>query len=255
MPTNVNWAARMLVLLAVSVVAMGCGSDATVPSGNGTSSAAPTFQGQHPITAVATVGMVADIVRNVGGEQVRVTQICGPGVDPHLYKATRDDVQSMMQGDVIFYSGLMLEGKLADTLIKLARKKPVIAVTELVDEATLLEPEDLAGHYDPHVWMDVAAWSECVQAVAKTLAEFDPSNAETYEANAAAYQEQLTELHEYGKKAIGSIPETSRVLITSHDAFNYFGRAYGLDVQGVLGLSTESEAGLNGRMVRDYMSG
>jgi manganese/zinc/iron transport system substrate-binding protein len=203
-----------------------------------------SFRGEYPIRAIATVGMVADIVRSVGGEHVAVTQIMGTGVDPHLYKPTRDDVQTIRGGNLVFYSGLMLEGKMTDTLIKIAGSKPVIAVTELIDEAELLEPEDFQGHYDPHVWMDVSAWSKCVQAVAKALADFDPSHAEAYEENAQAYRAELAKLHEYGLTSIGSIPQESRVLITSHDAFNYFGRAYGLEVQGVQGISTESEAGL-----------
>ncbi len=197
-----------------------------------------------PISAIATVGMVGDIVENVGAEHVAVQQIMGAGVDPHLYKATRDDVQTIMQGDIVFYAGLMLEGKMSDTLIKVARNKPVVAVTERIDESQLLEPEDFAGHYDPHVWMDVAAWSKCVDVVAEALAEFDPDHAQQYKANADAYKDQLAQLHQYGLKSLATIPQDSRVLVTSHDAFNYFGRAYGLEVQGVQGLSTESEAGL-----------
>ncbi len=136
--------------------------------------------GDAPIRAVATVGMVADIVRNVGGDQVDVQQLMGAGVDPHLYKATRDDVQTIMQGDIVFYSGLMLEGKMTDTLVKMARTKPVYAVTELIDEQALLEPREFAGHYDPHVWMDVAAWAQCIDAVAVALSEFDPAHAADY---------------------------------------------------------------------------
>jgi manganese/zinc/iron transport system substrate-binding protein len=197
-----------------------------------------------PVAVIATVGMVADLVRNVGGDQVRVTQIMGSGVDPHLYKANRDDVQTIMSGDIVFYCGLMLEGKMADTLIKVARTKPVIPVTERVDESNLLEPEDFEGHFDPHLWMDVAAWSNCVDVIADALSELAPEHAETFRDNAANYKAELDKLHQYGLESIGSIPKNSRVLITSHDAFNYFGRAYGLDVQGVQGLSTESEAGL-----------
>jgi manganese/zinc/iron transport system substrate-binding protein len=229
------------VILVVALCA-GCGTSATPADGR--SSSPGTFQGEYPIRATVTVGMVADIVRNVGGEHVEVTQIMGAGVDPHLYKATRDDVQTIMGGDIVFYSGLMLEGKMSDTLVKVARSKPVVAVTELLDESQRLEPEDFQGHYDPHVWMDVSAWSKCVDAVAGALAGFDPRHAAAYEGNAKAYREQLAQLHEYGLRSIKSIPEGSRVLITSHDAFNYFGRAYGLDVQGVQGISTESEAGL-----------
>ncbi len=217
-------------------VAGGCQKSPGLPS---------LHDGKHDrIQAVATVGMVADIVRNVGGDRVEVTQLMGSGVDPHLYKTTRDDVQTIMRGDIVFYSGLMLEGKMADTLVKISRNKSVFAVTELIDESYLLEPAEMRGHYDPHVWMDVAAWSKCAATVADALAKYDPPHAAEYRANAQAYQARLKTLDEYGKRAAATVPADARVLVTSHDAFNYFGRAYGLDVQGVQGISTESEAGL-----------
>jgi len=198
----------------------------------------------YPYAIAATVGMVADIVTQVAGDKATVNGVIGTGVDPHLYKPTRNDVAAFMNADVVFYSGLMLEGKMADTLIKVGRSKKVYAVTELVNEATLLEPEEFQGHYDPHLWMDVSGWMEAVQAVAKSLGEYDAANAETYSSNAARYNEELKKLHEYAKRCIASVPERSRVLITAHDAFNYFGRAYGIEVRGIQGLSTESEAGL-----------
>lgn len=234
---------RLATLLLALVWMSGC--DSASPAAKDT---APTGAGNTArmgaIKAVATVGMVADLVRNVGGDHVEVTQIMGAGVDPHLYKATRDDVRTIMAGDVVFYSGLMLEGKMVDTLVKVARTKPVVAVTEELEPATLLEPEDFAGHFDPHVWMDVSAWSRCVEVVESELAKFDPPHAADYQRNAARYREDLAKLHDYGLKSIASIPKEARTLITSHDAFNYFGRAYSLDVQGIQGLSTESEAGL-----------
>ncbi len=199
---------------------------------------------RSPVQAVATVGMVADIVRNVGGPLVEVTQVMGAGVDPHLYKATRDDVNTIMQADVVFYSGLMLEGKMIDTFVKIGRNKPVFAVTELIDESYLLEPEEFAGHYDPHVWMDPAIWSKAIDAVLAALQAYDPAHAADYATNAEAYRQQLLALETYAKTTSATIPEDQRVLITSHDAFNYLGRAFGLDVQGVQGISTESEAGL-----------
>jgi len=237
---------KQFAMLLVVVLCVGCGNSYTTLEKNQASEsvASVRFRGTYPIEVIATVGMVADIVRNVGGEHVKVTQIMGAGVDPHLYKTTRDDVLAIMDGDVVFYSGLMLEGKMSDTLIKMARKKPVLAVTELVAESKLLEPEDFQGHYDPHVWMDVSSWAECVGAVDKSLSEFDPAHVDDYKANAKKYREMLFALHEYGLKSVSSIPEESRVLITSHDAFNYFGRAYGLKVRGIQGISTESEAGL-----------
>lgn len=227
------------IALLLLVTLAGCGSPSDDPGGadgRDSSSAA--------IDAVATVGMVADLVRNVGGDRVAVTQMMGSGVDPHLYKPTRDDVQTIIRGDIVFYSGLLLEGKMGDTLEKVGQSKPVFAVTAGIDESKLLEPDDFAGHADPHVWMDVSLWSQAVDVVAEALSEFDPEHAEDYRQRADAYRQRLAKLDAYGKQVIGSIPESSRVLITSHDAFSYLGRAYGLEVAGVQGLSTDSEAGL-----------
>jgi len=198
----------------------------------------------YPYVVTTTVGMVTDVVKQVAGDKATVTGIIGSGIDPHLYKPTRDDVVLLMRADVIFYSGLMLEGKMADTLIKVGRSKPVFAVTESLDERYLLSPAGFGGHHDPHVWMDASAWSKCVEVIATKLGEYDPANAATYTGNADALRKKIDALHEYGKKVVATVPEKSRVLITSHDAFNYFGRAYGLDVRGVQGISTESEAGL-----------
>lgn len=235
---------RLFAFALVLFFLPGCNTEDNPSNGNASNPQGPGKDLTYPIKAAATVGMVADLVKNVGGDHVQVTQIMGSGVDPHMHKVTRDDVQSIMNADLVFYSGLMLEGKMSDTLIKISRNKPVYAVTELIDEKALLEPEDFQGHYDPHVWMDVAAWSQCVDAVQNALSKFDPTHAEDYQKNAEQYKKQLKELHQYGLKTIASIPENSRILITSHDAFNYFGRAYDLNVQGVQGISTESEAGL-----------
>ncbi len=199
----------------------------------------------YPMRIVATCGMVTDIVRQVAGEHAEVHGLMGEGVDPHLYKPTRSDVAKILDADAVFYSGLMLEGRMADTFVKAARQgKAVYPVTELIDESFLLEPPEFEGHWDPHVWMDVSAWSQCVQAVADALAELDPSHADDYRSNATRYRDRLAALHEYVQRVIGTIPQPQRVLITAHDAFNYFGRAYGIEVRGVQGLSTESEAGL-----------
>lgn len=198
-----------------------------------------------PYTIVTTVAMVTDIVRQVAGDKAQVTGLVGEGVDPHLYKPTRSDMLTLQKADVVFYNGLMLEGKMSDALVRLARAgKPVYAVTELLDEKYLLEPEEMQGHFDPHVWMDASAWSRCVEAVAKVLSEYDPPNAELYRANAKKLQDEIGRVHEYAKKVIASIPEKQRVLITAHDAFNYFGRAYGIKVMGIQGISTESDPGL-----------
>lgn len=196
------------------------------------------------LRSIASVGMVADLVRQVGGDRVEVRQIMGSGVDPHLYKATRDDVRLLMGAELIFYSGLMLEGRLTDTLIRIGNRKPVIAVTERIPQEQLLRPDGGGDHWDPHVWMDVEAWSMCVTVISDQLCLLDKASEHQFRARAEVLQAELKSLHEYGLKCINSIPRDRRVLITSHDAFSYFGRAYGLEVIGVQGLSTESEAGL-----------
>jgi manganese/zinc/iron transport system substrate-binding protein len=209
------------------------------------SCAAGDSPASYPYKVTTTVGMVTDIVREVAGDKAAVTGIIGEGVDPHLFKATRNDVSALMNADVVFYSGLMLEGKMADMLLKVARSgKKVFQVTELIDEKYLLEPEEMQGHFDPHVWMDAASWGKAVAAVAKALSEFDPKHASYYQSNAERYSKQVEQLDAYARKVIASIPEKQRVLITAHDAFNYFGRAYGIRVEGIQGISTESEAGL-----------
>ncbi|MDA1044821.1 MAG: zinc ABC transporter substrate-binding protein [Verrucomicrobia bacterium] len=197
-----------------------------------------------PYTIVTTVSMVRDIAQQVAGDKAVVTGIIGTGVDPHLYKPTRNDVVALKNADVILYSGLMLEGKMGDILVKVAMSKPVFAVTELVPESYILEPPELEGHPDPHLWMDIAGWMKAVQAVQASLSKYDPDNSVTYAANAERYLKELSALHEYAKTCIASIPEKRRLLITAHDAFNYFGRAYGIEVKGIQGISTESSAGL-----------
>ena len=206
-----------------------------------------------PYRVVVTTGMIADVLGQVAGDRASVTALIGAGVDPHLYKPTRNDIAALNRADVIFYNGLMLEGRMGDTLVRMARGgKPVFAVTERIDEKYLLSPPDSPGHFDPHVWMDVKAWSKAVEVVAAALAEFDPVGQEGYEARARQYQAELAKLDDYVRQVIGSIPEGQRALITAHDAFGYFGRAYGIEVHGIQGVSTESEAGLNdiNRLVR-----
>ncbi len=205
---------------------------------------AGSTQAEGSLKITCTTGMVADIVREVAGDKAQVTNLIGPGVDPHLYQATRSDIAVLLKADVVFYSGLMLEGKMADALVKVGRKRPVYAVSELLDESRLLEPPEFAGHHDPHLWMDVALWKQCAQMVARKLAEFDSTNAEHYRANFDRYAGQLDQLDAYARTVLGSVPQESRVLVTAHDAFNYLGRAYGFEVRGIQGISTESEAGI-----------
>lgn len=198
----------------------------------------------EPFQVTTTVGMITDIVRQVAGERAVVTGIMREGVDPHLYKPTRGDVVALTRADVVFYNGLMLEGKMIDVLVKVARSgKPVYAVTELLEGGDYVMTDD-ADHYDPHVWMDVRGWIHAVGAVAKALGEYDPDGAAVYRANADRYTAELTRLDAYARESIASIPEARRVLVTAHDAFGYFGRAYGIQVRAIQGISTESEAGV-----------
>lgn len=240
---------RRALLLLVLAALLGV----SLPS----ATAAGRLASDAPYTVVTTVAMVTDIVRAIAGDRARVDGLLGEGVDPHLYKPTRDDVAALTRADAVFYNGLMLEGRMTDVFLRVARRgTPVFAVTELLDEKYLLEPEDFEGHTDPHVWMDVGGWMDAVRAVERSLASIDPDGSATYRRNAAAYLERLRALDEYARTSIATIPEGSRVLVTAHDAFNYFGRAYGLEVRGIQGLSTESEAGVAdiNRLVDDLVT-
>ena len=229
---------RVVAVAVILLLLSGC-DNTTSPRRAGSDNA-----DSGPVRVVATVGMVANLVEIIGGDSISVHQMMGAGVDPHLYKATRDDVQSIMSADIVFYSGLMLEGRLTDTLSKLASGTPSVAITSELSDAEVLHPPDSVGHADPHVWMDVSLWAKCTNVIVKTLTERLPSEKSSFQQRADGLLQQLTELHKYGQQTIESIPQQQRVLITSHDAFRYFGRAYGIEVIGIQGLSTESEAGL-----------
>lgn len=199
----------------------------------------------YPYQAVATVGMIADVARQVAGNHAKLKGLIGEGVDPHLYKPTRSDVSAILQADVVFYNGLKLEGKMADVLAQAGREgRTVCAVSEAILKREDYVMTDEANRLDPHLWMDVQAWMRATQVVAETLREFDPQNAAAYQKNADSYLETLRRLDAYARKTIASIPPKQRVLVTAHDAFRYLGRAYGLEVRGIQGLSTESEAGV-----------
>ncbi|MGV3722392.1 MAG: metal ABC transporter solute-binding protein, Zn/Mn family [Actinomycetota bacterium] len=198
------------------------------------------------IRVTTTVGMIADTVRNVGGERVEVTALMGPGVDPHLYKASEGDISRLQDADLIFYNGLNLEGKMADLFVKMASVgKPTVAVTEGIEKSLLREPPEFQGHYDPHVWFDVSMWEQTIPPVVEALSKADPGSAAAYKANGEAYALKLVQLHEYCQKRLAEIPKARRVLITAHDAFGYFGRAYDVEVVGLQGISTVSEISLS----------
>jgi manganese/zinc/iron transport system substrate-binding protein len=179
----------------------------------------------------------------VAGDKAALKNIIGSGIDPHVYNPTRGDVAILLKSDIIFYAGLLLEGQMSDVLVKVSRKRPAYAVTELLKKDYLIH-DNQTNHHDPHVWMDVQGWMKAVDVVADALTAFDPPNKEYYVNNAQQYQAQLRQLDDYARQAIASIPEEQRVLVTAHDAFNYMSRAYGIEVLGIQGISTESEAGI-----------
>lgn len=199
------------------------------------------YSGSGPIKAVTTTGMINDIVQNVGGSHIETEALMGAGVDPHLYKATPGDVGKLTASEIIFYNGLHLEGKMADILEKMGARKPAIPVAANIPESELLKQDSTTHFPDPHVWFDVKKWILATGATAKALSDFDPAHKADYEKNAAAYTEKLKELDSYAKAQLATIPKERRVLVTAHDAFQYFGRAYDVEVMGLQGISTASE--------------
>jgi manganese/zinc/iron transport system substrate-binding protein len=197
-----------------------------------------------PLKVVCTIGMIADVAKNIGADRVAVQSLMGEGVDPHLYKATRGDLVALSEADLILYNGLTLEGKMTDHFVRLASRRPTVAVTETIDRDRLREPPEFAGHYDPHVWFDVSLWSKAVERVRDALIENDPGGEEMFRRNAKAYLAKLSTLHESIKREIATIPKAVRVIVTAHDAFGYFGDAYDIEVRGLQGISTDSEPSL-----------
>ncbi len=197
------------------------------------------------VRVVATIGMITDVVKNVGGEHVELFGMMGSGVDPHLYKPTAKDIQRLNSAQIIFYNGLHLEAKLGDVLAKMSGDTKSVAVTDGIDRTHLLSPSEYDGQYDPHLWFDVTLWMKVVEKVSASLTKLDSDNERTYQDNAKRYLTQLTELHQYVKTQAERVPPGQRVLVTAHDAFNYFGQAYGFEVRGLQGISTVSEAAIS----------
>jgi len=185
------------------------------------------------------------LVRHVAGDRAEVISLMGPGIDPHYYKATQGDLQKLSRANVIFYNGLFLEGKLESIFEKMARSKTVIAVSRDIPKDRLRKPVAGQGEHDPHIWFDVGMWAETLPVVVQTLSGIDAEGADVFRANAEAYRKQLIDLDAWTKAQIAHIPSDQRVLITAHDAFGYFGLAYGIEVRGLQGISTVAEYGVN----------
>lgn len=195
------------------------------------------------IKVVSTTGMINDIVVNIAGDLVDSKSLMGPGVDPHLYRASANDVNVLSSADIIFYNGLHLEGKMSEIFRKMKMQGiHTVAVAETIDKSHLISPEEYEGNYDPHVWFNINLWKNCVKSVRDTMVSFDPANKDIYENNYQKYIGQLDQLHNYVLERAQSVPKDKRVLITAHDAFNYFGIGYGFEVIGLQGISTDTEA-------------
>lgn len=221
-----------IALIPVLIVGAACGGGA------------PEATGEYAVKVVATTNIVADLVRTIGGPRVEVEALMGPGIDPHLYKASAGDVRRMSSAEAIFYSGIHLEGKMSEVLEKMGeRGVRTVAVAECVPEEDLISSAGFSGLHDPHVWFDVGLWSQTVGCVAETLAVLDPDHAEEYQQRAADYAEELSALDAWVGEWVQVLEPDQRILVTAHDAFGYFGRAYGFEVRGLLGVSTASEAG------------
>ncbi|WP_244985845.1 metal ABC transporter solute-binding protein, Zn/Mn family [Anaerosalibacter bizertensis] len=208
------------------------------------------------LNVVTTTTILEDAVRNIGGDKVEVESLMGPGIDPHLYKASAGDVEKMMNADLIIFNGIHLEGKMSDIFEKLGQiDVKTIAPGDIIDSSKLIQSSEFEGNYDPHIWFDVKLWTEVVDVIMDSLIELDSENKDFYISNGEEYKKELEELDKYIKDRAKEIPDEQRVLITAHDAFSYFGNAYGFQVEGLQGISTVAEAGtLDVKELADFIA-
>ncbi|MFC4775564.1 metal ABC transporter solute-binding protein, Zn/Mn family [Paenibacillus sp. GCM10023252] len=222
----------ILFLTITSLLLSACGEEGTPAQGSG------------KLKVTTTIGMITDVVNEVGGDYVEAVGLMGPGIDPHLYKASQGDVKKLDEADVIFYGGLHLEGKMAEMFESLEKSKPTVAVSSQIPESSLrANPQGGNYSHDPHIWFNVKLWMSATEVIRDTLVEKDPAHKSVYMDRAAAYMAKLEELDQYVRTQVGLIPEQSRILVTAHDAFGYFGDEYGMKVMGLQGMNTMSEYG------------
>ena len=242
---------KPIIIGAVVIIGILVGISASVilqnnddPSELNTISEIPMTTESSKVKITTTTNVITDLVENIGGDKVKVTGLMGPGVDPHLYRPSASDVQKLQDADIVFYNGLDLEGKMGDIFVKIGREgTSVWAVSENIPHESLLSLDDTSS-FDPHIWWNANLWQEAAKVVAAGLSEYDPANSETYQKNLDEYISNLKELHIESLDRINSIPEEQRVLVTAHDAFQYFGQTYGLEEMAIQGWSTSSEAGI-----------
>ncbi|SEP79234.1 manganese/zinc/iron transport system substrate-binding protein [Hyunsoonleella jejuensis] len=219
---------KALLLIILSIIIINCKN---VKDNNG------------KLNVVTTTTMITDLVKNIGGAHINLQGLMGSGVDPHLYKASEGDVTKLSNADIIFYNGLHLEGKLVEVFEKMKNKK-TIAISDALDKNTLIGSEYFASNYDPHIWFDIEYWKQATNFVVKTLSEAIPEQKLAFEENGKTYIDKLNNLKAEIDNTISAIPEEQRILVTAHDAFNYFGKAFNFQVVGLQGLSTATEAGV-----------
>lgn len=209
-----------------------------------TSCSNETIKTSDKLRVVTTTTILADMVENLAGNKLEIKNLMGVGVDPHLYQASAGDLVSMQNADIVIYHGIHLEGKMGDIFSSLSNQgKKVISAGDGIDPSLLLEWEEDSSVYDPHVWFDISLWKKATQQVAKGLIEADPENKDFYEANLESYLSSLNDLEDYTFARLKELSPSQRVLVTAHDAFSYFARAYGFEVESLQGISTDSEAG------------
>ncbi|WP_212523551.1 zinc ABC transporter substrate-binding protein [Actibacterium sp. MT2.3-13A] len=213
-------------------------------AGLGLAATAGAARAEARLAVVATTGMIADAARRLGGDLVEVRALMGPGVDPHSYRQTRSDIVALANADLVLWHGLYLEAQMEAFLRDLAAEGRVVAVAESLPRELLRAHDDYADKFDPHVWMDPALWARVVLSVRDALIAARPEAEASFRANAEAHVAEIAALGDYARGILGTVPPASRVLVTAHDAFSYFGAAYGFEVVGIQGISTESEAGL-----------
>lgn len=222
---------RKILLIGLVTLLASCSNQSTT-SDNG------------KLTIVATTTMLADLANEIGGEAVTVTGLMGPGIDPHLYQASAGDVIKLQDADVVLYNGLHLEGKMGDLFSSLGEQgRNMISIEDGFDVNDLLEDSENPGYYDPHVWFDVELWRNAAEHVTSELSTIDSDNTSSYQSNLESYYRELSKLEEYINDRFTEIPENQRILVTAHDAFGYIGKAYGIEVVGLQGISTDAEAG------------
>ncbi len=204
-----------------------------------------TTKSNEVLQVVTTTSMITDLVKNIGGDVIEVQGLMGSGIDPHLYKASEGDVTKLINADVIFYNGLHLEGKLVEVFEKMKHQNiKTVAVGESLDKSTLIGSDYFASNYDPHIWFDIQNWKIITSFITNKLVEINPKNKTTFKANEKKYLDRLSELEKKLDSKISTLPKEKRILVTAHDAFSYFGKAYEFNVVGLQGLSTATEAGV-----------